>query len=244
MTIDRIILIQMGETVAKYINRIAEVVNSQDPDQLGRVQVRIYPEFETLEGEALPWASPKHENDICIPGENVGTFRIPEIGSFLVVDIDPTWQNFLYSGVTPNRDRTDVILNISKELSSKADVDIVYPQPLYLMRTKDGTIAYHNTDTGELGIVSKGGIHVLFDKEGNFKVGIKNGFNLKVSSDGSLTYKGAVNPEGTLAYFKPLKEVLSAILTHTHTVEAAPGVTLPSTELSVYSATLDTMETK
>lgn len=236
--------------MAEYLHRIAKVEDNNDPEQLGRIRARIYPEFESLDVQSLPWVSPKHENDICIPGENAGTFRIPEIGSFLVVDIDPTWQNFLYSGVTPNRDRTDVILNITQELSSKADVDIIYPQPLYLMRTKDGTIAYHNTDTGELGIVSKGGIHVLFDKEGNFKVGIKNGFNLKVSSDGALTYKGAVNLEGTLAYFKPLKEVLSALLSHVHQVTSAPGISGAASDISqvplstIYSAQLDSIETK
>ena len=227
------------------INRIAQVVDNKDPETLGRVKVRIYPEFETLEESSLPWAEPMNETDICLPGENVGVFRIPEVNSFIVVEVDPTWQEFHYSGRTPNRKREGVYKGIVDDLSGKVDVDTTSPQPLHLMRGKDGVIAYHNTDTGEIGLVSRNGIYALFNSEGNIELGSKDGS--KLTFDGTtLSFEGKTN-SGTIALFDSLKEILEKLLSHNHV--APNGPTTPAQEsngtpLSSLKSKLNEMEAK
>lgn len=234
--------------MTEYLHRIAKVEDNKDPNQLGRVRVRIYPEFESLDSQSLPWAEPMLDSDICIPGENVGSFRIPEVGSFVVVRLDSTWQNFLYTGRTPNRDRTDIFTSITDDLKEKADVTVSYPQPLYLLRAKDGTIAYHNTDTGELGIVNSKGVHLLYDSEGNFRMGKKDGFNLVLTSDGKLSFTGGINDsESTLVLFNPLKEILEKLLDHIHIAPNGPTTAAQEsggTPLSVLKSDLSKMESK
>lgn len=207
------------------IKRIGLVIDNNDPDKLGRVKVRIFPEFDTLEENSLPWADPMNDDDICIPSDSsgVGTFRIPEKDSYIVVLIDPTWQNFRYSGVTPNRKRTDVITNITDNLSNLIDnVDTTYPQPLYLMRTKDGTIAYHNTENGEMGIVSKNGIYLRYDSEGTFEMGSKDGSKLSLDTQGNLNFSGSTNGDSALVLYEPLKDILEKLLDHVHVAPNGP----------------------
>ena len=231
----------------KEISRIAKVEDNRDPEQLGRVKVRIYPEFESLDVVSLPWADPFIE-DTCLPGETAGSFRIPEQGSFIIVLIDPTWQEFSYTGVTPVRERKDLFNQITNELSNLTDATVSYPQPIHLLKTKDGAIAYHNSDTGELGIVNKEGIHLLYDSQGNFKLGKKNGFNLIVKANGEFSFKGTVNSEeSTLVLYKPLKDILEKLLDHVHVAPNGPTTAAQEsngTPLSVLRANLSTMETK
>ena len=229
------------------IYRIGQVVDNNDPKKLGRVKVRIFPEFDTLEENSLPWADPMNYDDICLPGQNVGVFRIPEVNSFIVVRIDTTWQNFLYSGRTPNRDRTGVVEGILEDLSSKIDTAPEYPQPLHLMRTKDGTIAYHNTDTGELGIVNAKGVHLNYDKDGNFVLGVKDGFKFTITADGSMSLTGGQNEGGPLVFFNPLKEILEKLLDHIHVAPNGPTTAAQEsngTPLSSLKSKINEMETK
>lgn len=238
------------DKATKTIRRICQVVDNNDPDQLGRVRIRIYPEFDTLEESSLPWAEPSNYDDICMPDESgVGKFRIPEVNSFIVVEIDSTWQEFHYTGLTPNRKRTDVISNITDELSNYVDdVNISYPQPLYLLRTKDGTIAYHNTDTGELGIVSGiSGVFFRFDSEGNFHVGSKNGSTFTINSDGSYNFSGKTNGDSSFVLYEPLKEILEKLLDHIHVAPNGPTTAAQDssgTPLSSLKGNLSDMETK
>lgn len=228
--------------------RIALVEDNRDPEQLGRVRVRIYPEFESLEQGSLPWAEPSIDSDLCIKGDNkTGAFSIPEQGSFIVVDIDPTWQEFHYTGLTPNRKREDVHTNITDELKNLMDTSPSYPQPLYLLRTKDGVIAYHNTDTGEMGIVNKEGVYLQYDREGSFLIGKKDGSNMKLTKNGELTFEGQVNEGGSMVLYDPLKEILEKLLTHIHI--APNGPTQPAQDssgspLSTLKSNLTKMETK
>ena len=230
--------------------RIGQVVDNKDPDKLGRVKTRIYPEFDTLEEDSLPWVEPMNEDDICIPSDStgVGSFRIPEIDSFIIVEIDSTWQEFHYSGLTPNRKRTDIHTNIADKLSEYIDgVGVEYPQPLYLLRTKDGAIAYHNTDTGELGIVNKNGVYLRYDSDGNFEMGSKDGSKIKLGTDGSLNFSGHTNGDSSLVLYEPLKEILEKLLDHIHVAPNGPTTSAQEsngTPLSSLKGDLEKMVSK
>ena len=230
------------------IRRIAKIEDNKDPKEFGRVKARIFPEFESLDVESLPWATPFIEGDVCIPGENTGFFNIPEIGSYVIVLIDPTWQEFRYTGISPARERTDLATNIAEELSNFVeDVDATYPQPLYLLRTKDGAIAYHNTDNGEMGIVNSNGIFLRYDSSGNFIMGSKDGSKMTLGTDGTLKFSGKTNGDSSLVLFEPLKEVLEKLLNHIHVAPNGPTTAAQEengTPLSTLKGNLQEMESK
>ena len=52
----------------KEISRIAKVEDNRDPEQLGRVKVRIYPEFESLDVVSLPWTPVCQERQLGLSG--------------------------------------------------------------------------------------------------------------------------------------------------------------------------------
>lgn len=230
------------------VHRIAQVADNNDPDKQGRIKARIFPEFDSLDVQSLPWAVPMLSDDICLPGEDVGAFHIPEKNSYVIVTVDPTWQQFRYTGITPNRDRGSVLTNITDSLSDLVDgVTVSYPQPLYLLRTKDGTIAYHNTDNGEMGIVNSNGIYLRYDSSGNFVMGSKDGSTLTLGTDGTLTFGGKTNGDSSLVLFEPLKELLEKLLDHIHVAPNGPTTAAQDSTgipLSTLKSNINKMESK
>lgn len=214
-----------------YYTRVAKVEDNKDPKASGRVKVRIYPEFSSLNEQELPWASPATTTDSFIPDQDVRSFRIPEKGSYVLVKINPTWQEFFYTGEAPRNALENTYSNIVDKLTESVSCDTTSPQPLILTRTKDGVISYHNTDTGELGLVSKEGVYVTFNSSGDFVFGKKDGSEVKLTASGEFVFKGKVNsPESSFALYEPLKEVLEKLLNHIHI--APNGPTQPAQEAS------------
>lgn len=234
------------------IRRIARIEDNNDPEKYGRVRARIFPEFESLDKESLPWSYPYIEGDVCIPGKNTGFLNIPEIGSYVIVLIDPTWQEFRYTGISPAGKKSSgdksIATNITEELTNLVDgVDVTYPQPLYLLRTKDGAIAYHNTDNGEMGIVSSNGIFLRYDSSGNFIMGSKDGSRMTLGTDGSLKFSGKANGDSSFVLFEPLKEILEKLLNHIHVAPNGPTTAAQEangTPLSTLKGNLSEMESK
>jgi hypothetical protein len=147
--------------------REAQVIDNNDPDKNGKVKVRILPEMLDFKETLLPWAGIYHEGNDC------SAHSLPEKNSYVHVLIEDwpfnkkiriiyddfieglyIYNNFSLSGVT--------------ELSTQT-----YPQP-YFKKYKDGTIEFHNTSTGEYGILYKGGQYELYDSNGNYIVNVKN----------------------------------------------------------------------
>ena len=56
-----------------------KVIVNNDPERLGRVQIRVIGYYENLEDKWLPWAVP----DISFMGGKCGSQIIPEIGSMV-----------------------------------------------------------------------------------------------------------------------------------------------------------------
>lgn len=79
------------------------VMDNNDPDQLGRIKVKIYPMLSDLETTNLPW---------CVPmypiwdgsGSGTGFFAIPDIGTnvFVMFEMGDIYQP-VYIGEAPDR---------------------------------------------------------------------------------------------------------------------------------------------
>ena len=92
---------------------LGEVVDIEDPKELGRVRVKVFGKFDELENEFIPWARPSNGYSAgSISG--TGTFSIPKIGSIVNVNFD---NGNLYSP------EYTYIQKISDELKSEIEGD-------------------------------------------------------------------------------------------------------------------------
>lgn len=66
-----------------YGNYVGRVVNNEDPEKLGRCQIRVFCVFEEnrIKDEDLPWAMP----DMNFIGSKVGSFVVPPVGAIVKV---------------------------------------------------------------------------------------------------------------------------------------------------------------
>lgn len=150
-------------------SRTAIVTDVLDPERRGRVKVRIMPELYDTPVEQLPWV------EFYSPGIGIGADSsahiVPSLGTYVKVIIeDPQWNNikWTHGDYIPGREGYRFVheLNV-KELSPQT-----YPQP-NMQRTADGTIIFHNTETGEIGIVKQDGTYFLMGLQG--QVVVKSG---------------------------------------------------------------------
>lgn len=148
------------------LTREGKVIDNNDPLKLGRVKVKVYPELSSILDSDLPWASPYNEGTGTT--EESGIHRIPEIGAFVKIIVeDAYWQRFRYT-------TNDYIPNLyiypkfSEVIISEMETQ-TYPQPQF-QRYEDGTVTFHNTETGETGIYHNSGTYHFLDSEGNYFV--------------------------------------------------------------------------
>lgn len=236
------------------MRRLAIVVDNKDPDKQGKVLLKILPEFSTFSDDKLPWATPKFNSPFGLLIEDGGNIhKIPEVDSYVYCDISEDWTSFQYSEEIPYLlsvysydDVLDIIKNSIDELG-----DNEYPQPFY-EKTKDGSILFRNTDTGELGFISPSGFSFHLKEDGSFEIRTEKTFfrigdkgEIVMESDGfSLTLdsenkkliiddidKVEIGGASDVAVlFEPLKEILEKLLDHNHI--APTGPTTPAQEAS------------
>ena len=66
---------------------LGEVVDIEDPKELGRVRVKVFGKFDDLETELIPWARPSN-NMTSSSSSGGGSFSTPKIGSVVNVNFD------------------------------------------------------------------------------------------------------------------------------------------------------------
>lgn len=157
--------------------REAEVIDNNDPDKKGKIKVRIMPEMESFSDDMLPWVA-VYSNE-CGSYENIGEHKIFEKGSLIRVIVEDEF----YKKIRYISDDyiEDFYVYDSLDLTSITELESqTYPQP-YFKITKDGAIEFHNTDTGEKGILFKSGGYIIHDKNG--KIFIKPNSKIKIYND-------------------------------------------------------------
>lgn len=147
--------------------RKAIVIDNNDPDKKGKVQLRILPEMKDVDEDKLPWCfpfMPSHGG-----GENPVS-EIPENDDMVTAFIkDPSWIYIEYMAADyiedkyPYADFEDIVGDMT-ELGTQT-----YPNP-QLRKYKDGSFSFHNTATGEHGFYNKNGSYCLFDVNGDVYV--------------------------------------------------------------------------
>lgn len=147
--------------------RSAKVVNNDDENKLGKIQVRIYPELIDVDEEFLPWVD-FYSNSLNGTSLDCGEHTFPEIDSWVRVFVED-YPIFHRVKIVSN-DYVEGLYIYSKSdgLKEISELDEQqYPQPIFKFY-KDGTIQFHNTNTGESGTLYGDSSYQIKDKNGNF----------------------------------------------------------------------------
>lgn len=158
----------------------AKVIDINDPDQKGKIKIKILPHMKDIEENLLPWYDP-----FLGTGNNQElSFSPPEVGTNIFVIVESTsFRNgfylspthiegfFDYSGIKSS-------LNSVTELSSNN-----YPE-IEFKRFNTGTIIFHNKINGDIGLLHSSGTYQIIDSNGYFYINQKDGNEITCNNTG------------------------------------------------------------
>ncbi len=164
-----------------------KVTSIKDPDEKGKIQVRLLPEFRDIADADLPWVRP-------FMNEGTTSFNPPPVDKYVLVAFtDCSFQVGFYITGAPidglfDFDKIKDSLSSIKELGAPNYSELNYQQ------FPDGTITFHNTVTGESGIYHSTGSYTVIDKDGSLISYTKKSMKLytdksgiEIADDGTIT---------------------------------------------------------
>lgn len=150
--------------------REAQVIDINDPDKAGKIKIRILPEMELFKVDVLPWVGIYHEGTGITSTQ--GVHILPEQNSFIRVLIED-WPHLRKIRVISDDYVEGIYIYNNTSLTQVTDLTAqTYPQPFF-KKYKDGTIEFHNTSSGEYGVLYKGGEYEIHDATGNYLINVK-----------------------------------------------------------------------
>lgn len=155
----------------------AIVTNIEDPNQKGKVQVRVLPYLKDVKEDLLPWYDPF----VGVGSTDEVSFNPPKVGSNVIVLYKDTFQYGFYIGQDYIEGFFDYA-SIESKLSGVTELsDTTYPN-LHFKLTEEGNLYFHNVNTGDEGTLHKSGSYTMFDAQGNIIANAK-GNKHKVYND-------------------------------------------------------------
>lgn len=91
-------------------NWIGEVVENQDPENLGRCKIKVFGKFDLLAAEDIPWAFPSNR---MLPGAHA----VPNVGDIVAVRFDNgnIYMPEYHYQIDQNKDLKEEVLDSSSE---------------------------------------------------------------------------------------------------------------------------------
>ena len=144
---------------AKYTGRWeGKVIKNNDPDKLGRVQIRIFNFYDDLPDDGIPWAIP----DIMFIGSKGGNFIVPEINSIV--------RGYFDQGDIHKPIYDKLAFNAKLGENSQADSREDYPHKMILFQTDQGDYMTLNRKTGEWVFMHRTGSSIIFKGDGELQI--------------------------------------------------------------------------
>ena len=154
---------ELKTTRPKYLGMYRALVESnEDPDKLGRIQARVYPMFDGITAERLPWAVPAF-GLFEGAGENIGFFSVPDAGTFVFVffeEGDPYQPVYFANAPTGVNSKKCIPADLS---------DVNYPNRK-VWRTSAGIEIYIDDTDEEIKVRHPAEVTVTIDKDGNVEI--------------------------------------------------------------------------
>ena len=189
-------------TIGYPLLREAKVISVQDPDELGRVQLKVYPELSEHPDNDLPW---------CFPfsgGESGKDFGLPEEGKTVTCIVwNRFWTEITFLPFVISPPKEHLFKKWIDDWKSKIEdlADDPEEKDLKVRQFSDGFSAFHDVKNSAHGVIHPSGTYAMVDKDGNiFIKGVKKltlhdgdgNFNTEVdmsSGDVNLETKGKFN---------------------------------------------------
>ena len=168
------------------------VVNNNDPDQVGRCQIKIYGYYDDLASTNIPWAVP----DIQSMASTKGNFVVPDLNTIVRGYFDNGDETKpVYTSVAFNASYTDVVTNPFDWWYRTED----YPQTMVLFQTDQGDYLIMNKKTGEISFTHHTGSVTRINPDGSMDINTciysagPAPMNVNVSGDINITTMGQCN---------------------------------------------------
>ncbi len=167
----------------------ANVVDNNDEDKLGKLQIKILPEFKDIKDALLPWARPFMSSGFSAVNNSMA---LPEIGSNVWVLADKNFRYFRYLFGVP----VDGLFDYEAIETSLGDVaemsDTEYPNVDFDL-SNDGSIRFHNRVSGDHGFLHNTGTYFIIDTDGFITVSEISGNIVKMNDEGISVIDKDVN---------------------------------------------------
>lgn len=193
---------------------LGEIVDNEDPRNLGRCKVKVYGKFDLLETESIPWATPMNRN-------SVGFHHVPKVGDIVAVRFDNgnIYHPEYWFQINQNKDLQSDVLDSSSEPHNV--ISLVYDAERNIRiyySPEDGLVltSGDNKDAAPM---------LRFSSDGKIFI---NSDNIYISSSKDDTSQPAVKGQ---ALQDILNDIINDIKTHVHPSSGAPM--LPSTSINL-----------
>lgn len=151
--------------------REAIVTSVEDPEELGRVQLRVLPELSEHEESDLPWCFPESTG---IHGKDFG---MPQVGQAVSCIVwTKLWCEITYLPMVIRKPKEHLFQNWMDNQRSLIDDMANDPEEkdLVVKQYSDDFSEYHDVGNSEHGFVHPSGTYVTIDKDGTaFMKGVK-----------------------------------------------------------------------
>ena len=151
--------------------REAIVTSVEDPEELGRVQLRVLPELSEHEESDLPWCFPESS------GIHGKSFGLPQVGQAVSCIVwTKLWCEITYLPMVIRKPKEHLFQNWMDNQRSLIDDMANDPEEkdLVVKQYSDDFSEYHDVGNSEHGFVHPSGTYVTIDKDGTaFMKGVK-----------------------------------------------------------------------
>lgn len=160
----------------------AEITDNNDADQLGKLQIRILPEFVDMKEALLPWARPFMSAGFSATEHSM---KLPEIGSKIWVVCNDKFTYFRYLFGSPIEGLFDYAA-IKTDLDTITELsDSVYPNVDFELMN-DGSISFHNRVSGDHGFFHNTGTYHIIDTNGYIYISEMSGSKITIDNTGII----------------------------------------------------------
>ena len=157
----------------------AKVVDINDKDKQGKIQINIESKFKDFKKDLLPWAIPLFSDT----SSDTMSFNPPSVDSQVWVLVDKYYKRFYY---LTNRYFYNLFdfSKVNGLLNKCSKINKDYKN-ITFRYFKDKTLIFHNNEDGSSGIVNSHGTVIYINKEGDY---IR-----EINKDEEVTIKGKMD---------------------------------------------------
>lgn len=210
---------------------LGEVIDNEDPSNLGRCKVKVIGKFDNLPDEAIPWATPMNR-------DHVGAHSIPRVGDIVAVRFDNgnLYHPEYWFQINQNKELKEDILDASAEPHNVVSLVYDAERNVRIYHSKeDGLVITRGEGAKERPIIQldeNGIIKVSSDE----KIFLDSG-NIFISNTGEDSEDESQPAVRGVSLEEWLNAWLDDYKAHTHPTGVGPsGAPLPPTPIFISTA--------